>query len=61
MADGATFYSIHLDITCTSTAKWPTAQTHMHHCVQEGYAYHKLVVYGSLYPLASRLLRYPQG
>ena len=38
-------------ITCTGTTKCSTVQTHAPHCMQEGHACNKPVVWDSLYPM----------
>ena len=48
-------------ITWTRTTQCPTVQTHTSHRMQEDQAYSKPVVYGSLYPMISRLLQQAQG
>ena len=48
-------------ITLTRTAHCPTVRTPTPHCMQECHACNKPVVWDSLYPLVSRLLRHAQG
>ena len=48
-------------ITWTRTTQCPTVQTNTTHSMQEDQAYSKPVVYNSLYPMISRLLRQEKG